>query len=188
MKSYYDILEVSENASQEVIEKAYKALVKKYHPDIQPRDKIFWAESKIKEITEAYTVLSNPSSRSSYNLKIGVGSDVLKQYNSLYSENQKLKQEVDSLKNQEEDSNLFKNRKKNKKHSEKGVASSILKEINPKQYLKSIGTLLYNETKKPKQERSKDLLALILTIIIVTIIIIVFCKIPVLRNFLFPQL
>ena len=35
MKNYYKILEVSENASPEVIEKAYKVLVKKYHPDLQ---------------------------------------------------------------------------------------------------------------------------------------------------------
>ena len=35
MKNYYEILEVDKNASQEVIEKAYKALAKKYHPDLQ---------------------------------------------------------------------------------------------------------------------------------------------------------
>ena len=34
MKNYYQILEVNENASYEVIEKAYKVLAKKYHPDI----------------------------------------------------------------------------------------------------------------------------------------------------------
>ena len=34
-KNYYDILEVNKNASQEIIEKAYKTLVKKYHPDLQ---------------------------------------------------------------------------------------------------------------------------------------------------------
>ena len=34
-KTYYDWLEVSPKASPEVIEKAYKALVKKYHPDLQ---------------------------------------------------------------------------------------------------------------------------------------------------------
>ena len=34
-KTLYEILEVSEKASQEVIEKAYKVLVKKYHPDLQ---------------------------------------------------------------------------------------------------------------------------------------------------------
>ena len=35
MKNYYEILEVNENASKEVIDKAYKVLAKKYHPDLQ---------------------------------------------------------------------------------------------------------------------------------------------------------
>ena len=35
MKNYYEILQVNENASQEIIEKAYKVLAKKYHPDLQ---------------------------------------------------------------------------------------------------------------------------------------------------------
>ncbi|MBO6244107.1 MAG: DnaJ domain-containing protein, partial [Clostridia bacterium] len=35
MKNYYEILEINENASQEIIEKVYKVLVKKYHPDLQ---------------------------------------------------------------------------------------------------------------------------------------------------------
>ena len=39
MKKYYEILEVDKNASQEVIEKAYKTLAKKYHPDLQQGSK-----------------------------------------------------------------------------------------------------------------------------------------------------
>ena len=35
MKNYYEILEVDQKASKEVIEKAYKVLAKKYHPDLQ---------------------------------------------------------------------------------------------------------------------------------------------------------
>ena len=34
-KNYYEILEVDKNASDEIIEKAYKTLVKMYHPDLQ---------------------------------------------------------------------------------------------------------------------------------------------------------
>lgn len=184
MKSYYEILEVSENASPEVIEKAYKTLAKKYHPDIQPRDKIYWAEAKFKEITQAYQVLSDPNLRSQYNLKIGIGSNILKQYDSLYSENEKLKQEVDSLK-VENESRKFTEKQRIK--AEKAAQKAAMREqFNPKKYLKTIGTILYDETKKPKEERSKDLTALILTIIIVAIIIIVFWKVPVLHNFLFP--
>ena len=37
-KNYYDILEVNKNASPEIIEKAYKTLVKKYHPDLQKNE------------------------------------------------------------------------------------------------------------------------------------------------------
>ena len=39
MKNYYDILEVNRRASKEVIEKAYKVLVKKYHPDLYTGEK-----------------------------------------------------------------------------------------------------------------------------------------------------
>ena len=34
-KNYYKILEIDQDASEEIIEKAYKTLVKKYHPDLQ---------------------------------------------------------------------------------------------------------------------------------------------------------
>ena len=50
MKTLYEILEVSENASKEVIEKAYRVLAKKYHPDLQPEEKKQKAEEAIKKI------------------------------------------------------------------------------------------------------------------------------------------
>lgn len=67
--NYYDILEISPKASDEVIRMAYKALVKKYHPDVFHGDKIF-AEKKMKEINEAYEVLSDSSKRRLYDFKI----------------------------------------------------------------------------------------------------------------------
>lgn len=70
MKNYYEILEVDKNASQEVIEKAYKALAKKYHPDLQQGiQKQEYAE-KMKNINEAYDVLSNDFKREQYNQKL----------------------------------------------------------------------------------------------------------------------
>ena len=59
MKNYYEILEVSENASPEIIEKSYKILAKKYHPDTQSPSRMAWAEDRFKEISEAYQVLSD---------------------------------------------------------------------------------------------------------------------------------
>ena len=46
MKNYYDELEVSKNASKEVIEKVYKVLAKKYHPDMNQGDSKKEAEEK----------------------------------------------------------------------------------------------------------------------------------------------
>ena len=70
MKNYYEILEVSENASSEVIEKAYKALVKKYHPDLQPTEKKQEAENKIKIINKAYDILSNQQKKENYDKQL----------------------------------------------------------------------------------------------------------------------
>ena len=56
MKNYYEILEVDKNASEEVIEKAYKTLAKKYHPDLQNNSN---CQDKMRQINEAYEILSN---------------------------------------------------------------------------------------------------------------------------------
>ena len=63
--TYYEILEVNENASKEVIHMAYKALCKKYHPDICRGDKK-QAEEQMKKINEAYATLSDETKRKQY--------------------------------------------------------------------------------------------------------------------------
>lgn len=70
MKNYYEILEVDKNASQEVIEKAYRTLAKKYHPDLQQGQKQQEHAEKMKIINQAYDVLSNTSKREEYNQKL----------------------------------------------------------------------------------------------------------------------
>lgn len=62
-KSLYDTLEISENASQEEIKKAYRKLARKYHPDI---NKDSGAEEKFKEINAAYEVLSDENKKAQY--------------------------------------------------------------------------------------------------------------------------
>lgn len=67
LKNYYEILEISQNASPEIVDKAYKVLVKKYHPDLQTdNNEKIKCEAKIKEINEAYDVLSNTQKRMEY--------------------------------------------------------------------------------------------------------------------------
>ncbi|MCI5071962.1 DnaJ domain-containing protein [bacterium] len=63
-ESFYDILGVSKNASAQEIKKAYRALAKKYHPDVNQGDKA--AEDKFKQVTEAYAVLSDEKKRQQY--------------------------------------------------------------------------------------------------------------------------
>lgn len=63
-KDYYEVLGVKRDASPEDIKKAYRKLARKYHPDLNPGDKV--AEQKFKEINEAYEVLGDPKKRSEY--------------------------------------------------------------------------------------------------------------------------
>ena len=63
-KTYYDILGVPKNASEEDIRKAYRQLAHKYHPDKTGGDKE--AEAHLKEINEAYDTLKNKEKRARY--------------------------------------------------------------------------------------------------------------------------
>lgn len=63
-KDYYKILDVSSDASFEEIQKAYRKLARRYHPDVNPGDK--QAEEYMKRINEAYAVLSDESKRKVY--------------------------------------------------------------------------------------------------------------------------
>jgi curved DNA-binding protein len=64
MKEYYKILDLSPNASEDDIRKAYRRLALRYHPDRNPGDSA--AEERFKEIAEAYGVLMDPAKRASY--------------------------------------------------------------------------------------------------------------------------
>lgn len=63
-RDYYEVLGVDKNADEAAIKKAYRALAKKYHPDMNPGDKD--AEAKFKEASEAYAVLSDAEKRRQY--------------------------------------------------------------------------------------------------------------------------
>ncbi len=76
---YYELLGIERSADVKDIKKAYRRLARKYHPDINPGDPE--SESKFKEISEAYEVLSDPAKRSRYDqfghaaFKPGAGGD-----------------------------------------------------------------------------------------------------------------
>ncbi|MFW6099083.1 MAG: DnaJ C-terminal domain-containing protein [Thermodesulfobacteriota bacterium] len=62
-KDYYEILGVARDAGQEDIQRAYRKLARKYHPDL---NKAADAEQKFKDINEAYEVLKDPEKRQKY--------------------------------------------------------------------------------------------------------------------------
>ena len=64
-KNYYKILSLETNrVSSEQIKNAYRIAAKRNHPDVNVGDKL--AEERLKDINEAYRVLSNPSSKRKY--------------------------------------------------------------------------------------------------------------------------
>ena len=97
-QNYYEILEVNKNASPEIIEKAYKILVKKYHPDLQQDENKNKYEEKIKKINEAYDILSDSEKRKKYDLNLKNTEISINDYNSLYQENINLKNNLNILK------------------------------------------------------------------------------------------
>ena len=59
---YYEILQVSDNAEPETINRVYRIFAQRYHPDNQETGN----EQRFREITEAYHILSNPEKRAQY--------------------------------------------------------------------------------------------------------------------------
>ncbi len=63
-QDYYKLLGLSKNAVKDDIKKAYRSLAKKYHPDVNKGNKA--SEEKFKQITEAYSVLSDDKKKADY--------------------------------------------------------------------------------------------------------------------------
>ena len=99
-KDYYSILQINKNASPEIIEKAYKTLAKKYHPDLQQT-----AEAKkeseeiLKDINEAYEVLSNKDKKQEYDKLLQINTVSQEDFDRLYEQNEFLKSKINDLQN-----------------------------------------------------------------------------------------
>lgn len=181
MKNYYEILEVNKNASKEVIEKAYKVLAKKYHPDLNTGNKKKYAEEKMKEINEAYSILTDEFLKEQYDkeLEKQEQAELYNRYNkkeTSYKTNEDIRENTNNTKNKAQ------NRQQN---SQKEV-----EEFNERMKKHKVGSFsgiieLCKELYKNKPKRDemkeitkKDIIALILTIIVVVLIGIALWYIP----------
>ncbi|SVC89923.1 uncharacterized protein METZ01_LOCUS342777 [marine metagenome] len=70
-ESYYELLQVSPTADLEIITAAYRALIRRHHPDRNPSPN---AEATTKLLNEAWEVLSDPAKRDEYDRELTAGS------------------------------------------------------------------------------------------------------------------
>lgn len=167
MKNYYEILEVDKNASYEIIEKAYKTLAKKYHPDLQNSDK---SQNKMQQINEAYEILSNDFKRREYDEKLQKQNVSIEEYNKIIQENNKLRRDLQRItaSNNEMNSNQIDGLQFVRRYYRQ------MKKVSGQQ-------IQYNQNKKKISiEKIKGLIIYVLVIIA---IILVLTVVPISRNF-----
>ena len=178
MKNYYEILEVNPKASKEVIEKAYKVLVGKYHPDLYSGEKQQYAEKRTKEINEAYHVLSDDFLREQYGRELEKQNIDTRQSiprQNKINHNQMKQEQRDTL-------------QKTTKAPQVGSFGAIIQIVKE----------LIQDLAKSKQKRGKrkemtkqDIFAILLTILVIIIIGVVLWFIPFtngwMREFLFEN-
>ena len=194
-KNYYNILEVNKNASSEIIEKAYKTLVKKYHPDLQDNNLKAEYEEKIKLINEAFEVLSNSEKRKNYDLNLKQTEFSVEDYNNLINENLKLKNEINYLKNNlinyKNNINNNINENLNYNNINKNINNNYSENIRQK-YNEVINKAYYdayiqdlkNRGYKIKYKKTfKEYLKSLISVFITIIIFILIFQIPLIKNY-----
>jgi hypothetical protein len=67
---HYRTLGILAGASQKEIAQAYRRLARRFHPDLQPAEQKAWAEEQMKQLNEAYAVLSDPQARARYDIAL----------------------------------------------------------------------------------------------------------------------
>ncbi|MCI8471095.1 MAG: J domain-containing protein [Clostridia bacterium] len=172
MKNYYEILEVNPKASKEVIEKAYRVLAKKYHPDLYTGEKKEYAERKIKELNAAYNILSDEFLREQYDSE-------LKKENMEYTQNYyQGARERSNLKNNYQDARqkqVENSKQQRTKRPRVGTLGSMIE----------LTKQLVHDLARSKEKRQKikemtkmDVIAIVLTIVVVILIGVILWFIP----------
>ena len=205
-KNYYDILQINQNASPEIIEKAYKTLAKKYHPDLQEESNKKEAEEILKEINEAYEILSNPEKKALYDQNLRNETISQEDYDKIYAQNEELKKKLSNLNNNTAPSinlNSFNNSGSKESQLDQEYLDKIKKEqqelelrkqqlqyqeqmeqARQKAYHDAYIQDLKNRGYRIKYKKSlKDYIKGIISIIVVILVLILLWHVPFIQNF-----
>ena len=168
MENFYEILEVDKKASKEIIEKAYKVLAKKYHPDMNDENNKEEAEEKFKQISQAYEVLSNKEKREEFDSILNKEQDL--KYQELIDKIEILEKRLSYYENGE---NLQKQESNESINYNKGFANNYNNlnnySSNNQQYTSNYyNNYTYKNKKEPFFKRIfKNLISIIFAILIV---------------------
>lgn len=197
-KNYYDILQINQNASPEIIEKAYKTLAKKYHPDLQEESNKKEAEEILKEINEAYEILSDPNKKNLYDQNLKNQTISQEEYDQVHEENEFLKEKLNNLNRNysnnvvqnndvEYQSNLDNTQKQELEYQQKQRELQYMQQLEQarqKAYHDAYIQDLKNRGYKIRYKKSiKDYIKGFISIIIVILILILLWQIPFVHNF-----
>lgn len=184
-KNYYDILQINKNASPEIIEKAYKVLAKKYHPDLQTEENKKQAEEILKEINEAYEILSNPEKKKNYDDSLleeerpvfeGTKTPDTSDSNLTLEKELFLKQQQDLL---------YQQKMQQEKLRQEQVYQEQLQHARQKAYHDAYIQDLKSRGYKIRYKKTfKDYLKGFVTLILSIFILFLICQIPFVKNFL----
>lgn len=197
-KNYYELLQIDKNASPEIIEKAYKTLVKKYHPDLQSETLKNNCEEILKKINEAYEILSDVNKRKLYDSSIYKNHISEEDYNNLNKENKILKEELNSLKasqvkNTKNPSNIN-NIPTNKKtytytktiqpsQNQQTYNEEMQKAINKAYHDAYIQDLKRRGFKIKYKKKMKDYISIFISIIVIIVIFFILWQVPTIKNY-----
>ena len=197
-KNYYDWLEISRNASPEVVEKAYKTLVKKYHPDLQEGENKQQAEEMIKKINEAYSVLSDETKRKQYDETIKESTISKEDYDRLQQELNNMRRQsttndnhntsnvanMQSTENEKQEQNIeYQQQLENEKQEQNIEYQQQLENARKKAYYDAYIQDLKRRGYKIRYKKTfKDYLKIFIVIIVVIVLCILLWVIPFTRE------
>ena len=186
MITYYEILEVSRMASKEVITKAYKVLVRKYHPDLeQDEGKKEEAKEKMVRINEAYETLSDDEKRKKYDDTIAILEEkerIEKEKKKQQGKTQNVNRNIDNANNLNNDTKL----QEEMQRAEEEIQMHKQNIVNQmyEDYYNTLRRMGYKVvTVRPLKERIK---AYVIAGIVILLLILIY-NIPFIRGFIYSK-